>query len=192
MSRGNLFVLSGPSGVGKSEVLRCVREARGTDLLFSVSATSRAARPGEIDGEHYFFVSKERFEELIQQNAFVEYNYHNANYYGTLRSQVAQKCACGNLVLDIEPNGARNLKQQYPEAILIFLVPPSMEELERRLRSRHDTDEAQMAMRLERARWELSQKETYDYQVTNDDLNACVEQILHIIAQKADDKNMEE
>lgn len=187
MSIGNLFVISGPSGVGKSAVLKLVREQRGSDLLFSVSATSRAARPGEVDGEHYYFIDEERFRKLIDEDAFVEYDFHNNTYYGTLKSQVAEKCSVGNLVLDIEPNGAANLKKQFPDATTIFLVPPSMEVLEGRLRGRKDTDEAQMLLRLERAKWELTQADKYDHVVVNDVLEDCVNTVLHIIAEKADE-----
>lgn len=192
MSVGNLFVLSGPSGVGKSAVLSRVQEARGEDLLFSVSATSRKPRPNEVDGVHYFFITPERFRELIEEDAFVEYDFHNDTYYGTLKSQVAEKSRVGNLVLDIEPNGANNLKKQFPQATTIFLVPPSMEVLEARLRGRKDTDEAQMQLRLERARWELTQADSYDFVVENGDLDTCVNTVLQIIAQKADEKNLEE
>lgn len=192
MRVGNLFVISGPSGVGKSEVLKRVQAARGDNLLFSVSATSRKPRPNEIDGVHYFFVTQEEFKKLIGEDAFVEYNFHNNAFYGTLKSQVAEKSRIGNLVLDIEPNGAQKLKQQFPDATTIFLVPPSMEALEDRLRSRRDTDEEQMRMRLERAAWELTQTDTYDHVVTNDDLDICVNTVLQIIAQKADAINREE
>ena len=181
MSKGKLFVISGASGVGKSTVLAKVMAARN-DLRFSVSATTRAPRPGEVDGVSYYFVTKERFEEMIRQDAFLEYDAHMANYYGTPEAQVNEKLEHGNVLLDIEPNGAFNVRAKRPDAVLIFIAPPSMEDLELRLRGRGDTSAQQMEMRLERARWEMEQAKQYDYTVTNDQVDACVEEILHIIA----------
>ena len=181
MSKGKLFVISGASGVGKSTVLAKVMAARN-DLRFSVSATTRAPRPGEVDGVSYYFVTKERFEEMIRQDAFLEYDAHMANYYGTPEAQVNEKLEHGNVLLDIEPNGAFQVRAKRPDAVLIFIAPPSMEDLELRLRGRGDTSAQQMEMRLERARWEMEQAKQYDYTVTNDQVDACVEEILHIIA----------
>ena len=181
MSKGKLFVISGASGVGKSTVLKLVMEARG-DLKFSVSATTRPPRPGEVDGVHYFFVTKERFEEMIRQNAFLEYDAHADNYYGTPRAQAEEKMEQGLLLLDIEPMGAKQVKQAMPDATLIFIMPPSRQELERRLRSRGDTSEEQIQLRLERAAWEMEQRKWYDYVVENDDARRCADDILTIIA----------
>ena len=108
------------------------------------------------------------------------------NYYGTPKSQLQEKLETGSVILDIEPNGAFNVRKQWPEAVLIFIAPPSMEELERRLRGRGDTSEEQMKMRLARAAWELEQGQKYDYMVINDQVETCAEEILNIIAQKAD------
>ncbi|MDD5864667.1 MAG: guanylate kinase [Firmicutes bacterium] len=185
MSKGKLFVISGASGVGKSTVLKLVMEARG-DLKFSVSATTRPPRPGEVDGVHYFFVTKERFEEMIRQNAFLEYDAHADNYYGTPRAQAEEKMEQGLLLLDIEPMGAKQVKQAMPDATLIFIMPPSRQELERRLRSRGDTSEEQIQLRLERAAWEMEQRKWYDYVVENDDARRCADEILTIIANLAD------
>lgn len=186
MRKGHLFVISGASGVGKSSVLQKVREAQGERLLFSVSATTREPRPGERDGVDYFFVDRAAFAEMIRQNEFVEYDYHHENYYGTLWRELQKKTAMGDLALDIEPNGALHVKEQFPDATLIFLVPPSMEELEMRLRGRNNTDEEQIVKRLDRARWELEQANQYDYVVVNDDLDTCVAQVLKIIAEYAE------
>ena len=182
---GKLFVISGASGVGKGTVLKAVMEQRD-DLSFSVSATTRAPRPGEVDGVHYYFITKERFEELIAQDAFLEYDAHAANYYGTPLAQLEEKLKSGHIMLDIEPKGAEIVRKKRPDAVLIFIMPPSVEELERRLRGRGDTSEEQIALRMERAKWEMDQREWYDHVVVNDDLNVCVKEILDIIAEKAD------
>ncbi len=182
MAKGKLFIISGASGVGKSTVLKKVMDGR-PDLQFSVSATTRAARPGEQDGVHYYFVTTEQFEKMIAEDAFLEYDAHNKNYYGTPAQQVEDKLQQGHVILDIEPVGAFNVQKKRPDATLIFIEAPSWEELERRLRGRGDTPEDQIAMRLERAKWELEQKEKYHYVVVNDQAQACADKILHIIAQ---------
>ena len=128
MSKGKLFVISGASGVGKSTILSRVMAARD-DLCFSVSATTRAPREGETDGVSYYFVTKARFEEMIRGNEFVEYDNHMKNYYGTPKAQLEEKLTRGHVILDIEPNGAFNVRAQRPDAILIFIAPPSMEVL---------------------------------------------------------------
>ncbi len=183
---GKLFVISGASGVGKSTVLSKVMAAR-EDLSFSVSATTRAPRPGEQDGVHYYFITKEQFEEMIARDAFLEYDNHNKNYYGTPIAQLEEKMKTGHVILDIEPVGARNVKDKRPDATLIFILPPSTEELERRLRSRGDTPEDQIQIRLERAKWEMDQVSWYDYAVTNNQVETCAEEILNIIAHAADE-----
>ena len=182
MAKGKLFIISGASGVGKSTVLKKVMEGR-PDLQFSVSATTRAARPGEAEGVHYYFVTTEQFEKMIAEDAFLEYDAHNKNYYGTPAQQVEDKLQQGHVILDIEPVGAFNVQKKRPDATLIFIEAPSWEELERRLRGRGDTPEDQIAIRLERAKWELEQKEKYHYIVVNDQAQACADKILHIIAQ---------
>ena len=181
---GKLFVISGASGVGKSTVLSKVMQGRD-DLKFSVSATTRAPRPGEVDGVSYYFVTKERFEEMIAQDAFLEYDAHMDSYYGTPRGQALEKMESGHVLLDIEPKGAAQVCKAMPEATLIFIMPPSVEELENRLRKRGDTSEEQIKIRLERARWEMDQSDWYDHVVINDDADRCAEEILKIIADKA-------
>ena len=172
-----IFVFSGASGVGKSSALKRVMEAR-EDLRFSVSATTRKPRPGEVDGVHYFFVTKERFEQMIEDREMLEYDAHHDNLYGTPRNQLLGE---KHVVLDIEPNGAFQVKRNYPDAALIFVTPPSLEELERRLRGRGDTPEEQIEVRMARAKWEIAQSDHYDYVVLNDDLDRCVAEILDII-----------
>lgn len=186
MSKGKLFVISGASGVGKSTVLGKVMAARD-DLRFSVSATTRQPRPGETEAVSYYFISKEKFLEMIENGEFLEYDEHNSTYYGTPRAQLEEKLASANVVLDIEPNGAFAVRKARPDAALIFIMPPSMEELERRLRGRGDTSEYQIRQRLDRAAWEMEQRFQYDHIVVNDRADACADQILHIIAQRADE-----
>jgi len=180
MSKGRLFVISGASGVGKSTVLKRVMEGRA-NLSFSVSATTREPRPGEVDGVHYYFITHEQFQEMIRQDAFLEYDAHAANYYGTPLAQLEEKLTCGDVILDVEPAGAKIVKEKRPDAVLIFIVPPSEQELERRLRSRGDTSEEQIAMRLDRAKWEMEQRSWYDHVVVNDNLENCVNEMAKII-----------
>ena len=182
MSKGKLIVISGASGVGKGTVLGIMMEKR-KDLSFSVSATTRPPRPGEIDGVHYYFISREKFEEMIAQGAFLEYDAHADNYYGTPRAQAEEKRERGPVLLDIEPAGAKQVREKMPDAELIFIMPPSMEELERRLRGRGDTPEEQIKLRMERAVWEMEQRVWYDHVVVNDDPERCADEILRIIAE---------
>ena len=185
MRKGKLFVISGASGVGKGTVLSLVMKDHA-EFSFSVSATTRAPRPGEVDGREYYFVTRETFEDMIEKGEFLEYDAHAANYYGTPRKQAEEKMEHGHVLLDIEPNGAKAVKQSVPEAVLIFIMPPSMEELERRLRGRGDTSEEQIKMRMERAVWEMDQRTWYDYVVTNDVAQRCADEVLSIIAREAD------
>ena len=179
---GKLIVISGASGVGKGTVLGIMMKKR-SDLAFSVSATTRHPRPGEEDGVHYYFVDKARFEAMIAAGEFLEYDAHAANYYGTPRGQAEEKMKHGHVLLDIEPNGAKQVKESAPDAVLIFIMPPSVPELERRLRGRGDTSEEQIRLRMERATWEMEQRSWYDHVVINDDAERCADEILNIIAE---------
>jgi len=185
MSKGKLFVISGASGVGKSTVLKRVMEQR-EDLTFSVSATTRMPRPGEVDGISYYFITRQEFEARIARGEFLEYDEHHAVLYGTLNSQILEKQEHSHVILDIEPNGAFNVRKARPDAILIFIMPPSREELERRLCSRGDTSEEQITIRMARADWEMEQSAKYDHVVINDQVETCADQILKIIADKAE------
>ena len=180
MSKGKLIVISGASGVGKGTVLGIMKKKR-KDLSFSVSATTRPPRPGEIDGVHYYFITREKFEEMIAAGEFLEYDAHAANYYGTPRAQAEEKREHGPVLLDIAPAGAKQVRQSEPEAEQIFIMPPSMEELEHRLRGRGDTPEDQIRMRMERAVWEMEQRTWYDHVVVNDAPARCADEILSII-----------
>jgi len=179
-----LFVISGASGVGKSTVLSQVMAAR-PDLRFSVSATTREIREGEVDGESYYFVSRDKFLDMIQKNEFLEYDAHMDNYYGTPKGQLEEKLQYGSVILDIEPNGAFNVRREKADAVLIFIAPPSLAELERRLRGRGDTSEEQIQIRQARVAWEMEQSEQYDYVVVNDRVENCAREILEIIAREA-------
>lgn len=183
---GHLFVISGSSGVGKSTILKQVL-SRKPELQFSVSATSRPPREGETDGVQYFFVSREAFQQMIAEGAFIEYDFHMDNYYGTLKSEILKKTATGDMILDVEPVGALNVKQLYPDATLIYIAPPSMEVLMQRLCSRNDTPEEQIRIRSERAAWESAQQEKYDYVVINDVLEDCIQEVMGIIEKHTDE-----
>lgn len=180
MSKGKLYVISGASGVGKSTVLKQVLSVR-KDIRFSVSATTRSPREGEIEGVSYYFVTHEKFRQMIDNDEFVEYDDHMSNFYGTPRGQLEEKLSRGDVILDIEPVGAFNVRAQRPDAVLIFIAPPSFAELERRLRSRGDTSPEQIEVRLSRAKWEMEQSEKYDYIVVNDRVETCADEILKII-----------
>ena len=180
MSKGRLFVISGASGVGKSTVLSRVMQQHG-NIRFSVSATTRLPREGEQEGVSYYFVTKERFAQMIANDEFLEYDNHMENYYGTPKRQLEEKLAQGDVLLDIDPNGAFQVREKRPDAVLIFIAPPSVEELERRLRSRGDTEEAQIQVRLNRVKWEVQQSEKYNYVVVNEQVETCADKILEII-----------
>ena len=184
MSKGKLFVISGASGVGKSTVLKKVTAVRN-DLLFSVSVTTRTPREGEIDGVHYDFITQEKFMEMVEQDAFAEYDIHHAACYGTPRAQMEEKQSRGHVVLDIDPNGAFQVRERYPEVTMIFITAPSYEELERRLRGRADgMSEEKIQGRLDRAKWEMEQSKAYHHVVVNDDADRCAQEILNIISAK--------
>ena len=182
MTKGKLFVISGASGVGKSTVLAKVMEQR-KDLTFSVSATTRQPRPGEVEGVSYYFVTKETFLDMIVKGEFLEYDDHMGNYYGTPKAQLEEKLQKGHVLLDIEPNGAAIVRAARPDAKLIFIAPPSLETLEQRLRSRGDTAEDQIQIRLARSAWEMEQGKKYDHYVVNDQVETCAAEILKIIAE---------
>ncbi len=181
--RGLLVVIAGPSGVGKGTVHARVR-ALLPDAVLSVSATTRAPRPGEEAGVDYHYVTRERFQELIDSHALLEWAEYAGNRYGTPREPVAAAVAAGHVVvLDIELQGALQVKAQDPTALLVFLVPPSFEELERRLRARGTEEPAALQRRLARAREELAHADRFDVQVVNDSLGRCVAEVLAIVEQ---------
>jgi len=179
--KGLLIVVSGPSGTGKGTVLKeLFSQHKG--LFFSVSATTRDARPGETEGVHYFFLTKEEFERQIGDNNMLEFAEYCQNYYGTPRSAVEEKRAAGfDVILDVEVKGAMHIKSEMKDAVLIFLMPPSIEELEKRLRSRGTECEEVITRRLEKARKEIKASPNYDYIVVNDNIKHAASQIESII-----------
>lgn len=181
---GKLFVISGASGVGKSTVLKAVTAVRD-DLLFSVSATTREPRKDEIDGVHYDFITREKFMAMVDEDAFAEYDIHHSACYGTPRKQMEEKLEKGHVILDIDPNGAFQVRERYPEVTMIFITPPSFGDLEKRLRGRNDgMSEEKILGRLARAKWEMEQSVHYDHVVVNDDVERCAGEILNIISNK--------
>lgn len=181
MRRGKTFIISGPSGVGKSTVLHALLEGR-EDLYFSVSATTRPPREGEIDGVHYWFLSPETFHDWIARGDLLEYAEFVGNFYGTPRRYVDEAMEAGrDVILDIEIQGARQVLDQRPDVVRIFIAPPSWEELERRLRSRGTDSEEKVQHRLLRAKVEFRTAHTYDYFVINDRVEDAVREIVAII-----------
>ena len=179
--KGMLLVISGPSGTGKGTLIKMLMDADPT-LVFSVSATTRAPRPGEINGVHYHFVSNEEYDQLVADGAFVEYATVHGNRYGTLRSEVYKRLEKGeNVVLDIDVQGALNVIAHEKEKVSIMLLPPSMKELRRRLTERGTETPEQVETRLGNAVWEISQKDKYQYKVINDDMDACLRTLQAII-----------
>lgn len=180
-NKGTLIVISGPSGVGKGTVVGMLLK-RLKDAVLSVSCTTRAPREGEKDGKSYFFISKATFLKMIDENGFLEYSNHFENYYGTPRFFVEQKLAEGKtVILEIDVDGAQHIREEFPDALLLMITPPSREELVRRLKLRGTEDEAVIAKRLERADYEMSRSQFYDYTIINDDLDKTVETIIKIV-----------
>lgn len=179
--RGTLFVVSAPSGTGKDTVVRELL-AKHPELGFSVSATTRKPRPGEQEGVDYYFVSPERFSEMIEKNEFLEYAEYTSASYGTPAAPVDKALDSGrDMILVIEMTGARWVQVKRPDAVLIFLVPPSFEELERRLRGRGTETEEQIEARMKKARTEVAQMGGYDYIVINDELSDAVADVEAIV-----------
>ncbi len=178
---GCLFVVSGPSGTGKTTILRKILE-RQDNLEFSVSYTTRQKRECEEEGKDYFFVSRDHFEDLIERNEFIEWARVHDNLYGTSRKYVDSMLENGtNVILDIDVQGALNVLRQRPEAVYVFIAPPSFDELKRRLEFRGTERREQLQTRLRNARWELSKIKRFQYVIINSDLNHSVGQLEAII-----------
>ncbi|MGM9822383.1 MAG: guanylate kinase [Muribaculaceae bacterium] len=180
MKKGKLIIISAPSGCGKSTIIGEIMDKGELDLEFSVSATNRKPRPGEVDGVNYHFLSDQQFKDLIAEKAFVEYEQvYPGRYYGTLRSEIQNRVNEGhNVILDIDVNGGMNVRQQFgDDAMSIFIEPPSIPELRRRLKQRgSDSDEA-IEERVGRAEYELSFRDKFDHVVTNDELERAISDI---------------
>ena len=181
MNKGHAFIISGPSGSGKSTLLKEVFAARD-NMFFSVSATTRDPRPGEVDGKDYFFVKREEFQRMLHNDELLEHAEYVGNCYGTPRGPIDEMTSKGcDVILDIEVQGAMQVKAKMPEAVSIFIAPPSIEELEKRLRGRSTETEEKIAGRLETAKKELALADTYDYKVLHDDVDRAVAELLHIM-----------
>lgn len=181
MNKGKLIVISGPSGAGKGTVIKQVLR-RKDNVALSVSCTTRAPRPGEQEGVDYYYVSKEKFAQMIEKDGFLEYESFFDNSYGTPEEPVRKQLAQGiNVILEIDVKGGMNIKKKVPEAELIFIAPPSMEILRSRLVGRKTETPDQIEKRTKRAFEEMQYQEQYDYVVVNDDLQQAVQQVIDII-----------
>jgi len=186
MSKGTLYIFTGPSGAGKGTLISRLREL-DERLYYSVSATTRAPRPGEQNGMQYLFLTKEEFERKIRENAFLEYAGYVENYYGTLEAPVNEKLDEGfDVILEIEVQGALQVHEKRPDAVMVFIAPPSFEALEARLRGRGTEDEQKIMKRLETARNELAHKNEFDYVVINDRVNRAADELLKILSLRRD------
>ena len=176
-----LFVVSGAAGTGKDSVVKALREAH-PEIEKTVSATTRAPRPGEVDGADYFFVTRTTFDAMVASDELLEHAEYVGNCYGTPKSYVERRCAEGvHVLLDIDVQGVHQISEKRPDAIRVFMMPPSFEELERRLRGRHTDDEQKICERLAQARRECALAYTYDYVVINDDPDVAAKELDAII-----------
>ncbi|WP_347860641.1 guanylate kinase [Salimicrobium sp. PL1-032A] len=179
--KGILFVLSGPSGVGKGTVRKALFE-QDTELRYSISMTTRNPREGEVDGTDYFFKSREEFEKLVSEGELIEYAEYANNYYGTPKAYVEQTLEEGkDVFLEIEVNGALQVRENFPEGVFVFLIPPSLEELKDRIVSRGTETEDKIKARLEAARGEIDMMDKYDYVVVNDNIDHAVKKVQSIV-----------
>ncbi len=177
MAKGELIVLTGPSGVGKGTLLRSLLQ-RHPEFFLSISMTTRSPRPGEIDGLHYYFVDRPQFERMVAKGELLEWAEFAGNCYGTPRAPLEAQIRQGHsVILEIELEGARQVRRSFPEAIQIFLLPPSMLELEYRIRSRGQDSEAAIERRLQRAQEEVNAADEFDVQIVNDDLDKALNRI---------------
>ena len=192
MNKGSLFIISGPSGTGKGTI--CNELIKNDNIFLSISATTRNIRAGEVDGVTYLFVSKEEFNDMIEKGMLLEHKEYEGNFYGTPKQAVKDMLEKGkDVILEIEVKGALEVKKEIPEAVLIFIVPPSIEVLRKRLSSRGREGEKEIEDRIKTAKWELTQSDKYNYVLVNDDLEKCIQQTLDIIGEiKARKRMIEE
>lgn len=186
MPTGKLIVLTGPSGVGKGTLVKALM-ARHPQLSLSISVTTRSPRSGEVDGKDYHFVTPAQFHDLIEQDSLLEWATYAGNYYGTLREEVVRFVEQGKIViLEIEVVGAKAIKQNFPAVQRLFILPPSCQELEQRLRGRGSESESAIAQRLARAEEEVALSQEFDYQIVNDEFETALHKIEAIIFQDQD------
>ncbi len=184
---GKLYVYSGASGVGKGTIMKELLK-KDESIYLSVSATTREPRPGEENGVQYYFLSTEEFDRVVEEGGFLEHAKYCNNSYGTLKKEVEEKLLDGkNVFLEIDVQGALNVIKDYPDCVSIFIMPPSFETLERRLRLRNTETETEIRNRLETAMREIKLSEVYDYSVVNDDLDKAVEEVLAIVRKESED-----
>lgn len=189
MSKGLLFVISGPSGTGKGTI--CERLLESEDIFLSVSSTTREKRLGETDGVTYNYTTVEEFKAMIDSGEMLEYAVYSGNYYGTPRASVQKMLDSGkNVLLEIEPQGALKVKKLFPEANLLFVIPPSMKELKHRLEERGRESAEQIEERLSAAKWEFEQSPKYDCIFVNDDLDACVDEVVKTMRDKVQKRDL--
>ncbi len=176
-----LIIITGPSGVGKGTVVKELLD-RNKDIWLSISATTRNPRVGEKDGLNYYFISEERFKDMIDKKEFLEWAQFAGNYYGTPLTTVNEKIEKGFIVLlEIEVEGAKQIKEKFPESLSIFLLPPSKEELEKRIRNRGTEKEEAIDIRLSRANYEIASSNQFDFVLTNHDVDETVKEVFKII-----------
>jgi guanylate kinase len=181
MAAGRLIVLSAPSGAGKTSIARAIL-TRNPGMHFSVSATTRPRRPQEVEGRDYFFLDRSVFEERVRRGEFVEWEEVYGNLYGTLVSEVERVLRKGHgMLFDVDVKGALSIRRRYPEALLIFIAPPSLEVLEQRLRGRHTEEETAIRRRLEQASEEMTAAKRFDHVVMNDDLGVAIDRVDTIV-----------
>lgn len=181
--KGKIVVISGPSGVGKGTICKKIMEL--INAKFSVSTTTRSPREGEVEGKDYFFVTKDEFKEKIAEGEFLEYNIYNDNYYGTSKKVILNMINVGtNALLEIDVNGAYNIKKKFPDALLIYIAPPSMEVLRQRLIDRGTEEIDVIENRLKIAEEELKRVDFYDYVIINDDLDTAINEVKECILKK--------
>ncbi len=179
--KGMLFVISSPSGGGKTTIIQSLKEM-DLNLAYSISATTRSIRKGEEEGKDYYFIGKNDFEKHLASDNFIESAVVHGNHYGTFRSQIEDFIKAGkSVILDVDVQGAIEIKKKYPEAVLVFLLPPSIQVLEARLRNRGTDSEAVVQRRLDMARTELEMADHYDFQIINNDLESTKDQVVAII-----------
>ena len=175
-----LMAVSGPSGAGKGTIVKTLIQRRA-DVVESVSCTTREPREGEVHGKHYFFLSKEEFLRRIDENDFLEYDEHFGNYYGTPKSFVEETLKTKSVIMEIDVVGALNAKKFFPDCVLVMILPPSIEELKKRLIGRGTETEEEIENRLSRIDYEVSKKDQYDYLIVNDDLETAIAEVSKII-----------
>ena len=179
--QGIIVVVSGPSGAGKGTVCKCITD-KNPDIFLSVSATSRQQAEGEVDGQTYYYLTEDDFKARIENNEFLEWATYNGNYYGTLKEKVETQTAQGNdVILEIDVQGAMQIKKTYPQAVLVFILPPSWQVLEKRLISRNREGMDQIQKRLETAKKEITFADKYNYIIVNDDLESAAKEFEAVI-----------